>query len=134
MKSPEFRLENGLSAEMEFTVAENDTAKYCGSGKSDILATPVLVKYMEATAQEIVERGIPSDWQSIGTLISVEHSSATPVGMNVEVRALLVNVGDKDLSFEISAFDNSGEIAKGIHKRIIAKTSTLERLLKKKKS
>lgn len=133
MKSPDVTLEEGLSAKMEFAIGEIDTARYCGSGKSDILATPVLVRYMEAAAQKIVDGAIPQDWQSIGTFISVEHNSATPVGMNVQINACLVSIDDKNLSFEISAFDNSGQIATAIHKRIVTKTATLERLLKKKK-
>lgn len=76
MKPFEVTLEKGLSAKMEFTVGEKDTAKYYGSGKSEILATPALVRYMEATAQKIVDTGIPHDWQSIGTFFSVEHNSA----------------------------------------------------------
>lgn len=132
MKSSDVILEKGLSAKMEFTIGEKDTAKYCGSGKSDILATPALVRYMEATAQKIVDRGIPSDWQSIGTSISVKHMSATPSGLNVEVHVTLVGVDDKDLTFDISAFDSSGCIATGVHRRILVKTVTLERLLKKK--
>ncbi len=134
MKSPDVTLKKGLAAKMGFTVGEKDTAKYCGSGKSEILATPALVRYMEAVAQKIVDGGIPSDWQSIGTFISVEHNSATPAGLDIEIHAVLVSVNDKDLSFEISAFDNSGQIASGIHRRIVTKTATLERLLKKKKS
>ncbi|WP_278540759.1 thioesterase family protein [Oxalobacter formigenes] len=132
MKPFEVTLEKGLSAKMEFTVGEKDTAKYYGSGKSEILATPALVRYMEATAQKIVDTGIPHDWQSIGTFFSVEHNSATPAGFDVEIHAILVSIDDKDLTFEISAFDNSGRIATGIHKRIVTKTATLERLLKKK--
>lgn len=132
MRPAEMRLEEGLSSKMEFIVNENDTAKSCGSGKSAILATPVLVKYMEAAAQKIVDMGIPSDWQSIGTSIHIEHSSATPVGAGVEIRVCLVSVDGKNLSFEISAFDSSGQIASGLHKRVVTKTATLERLLKKK--
>lgn len=86
---------------MEFTVGEKDTAKYYGSGKSEILATPALVRYMEATAQKIVDTGIPHDWQSIGTFFSVEHNSATPAGLDVEIHAILVSIDDKDLTFEI---------------------------------
>lgn len=132
MKSSDVALEKGLSAKMEFTVGEKDTAKYYGSGKSEILATPALARYMEVTAQKIVDAGIPPDWQSIGTFFSVEHNSATPTGLDVAIEAILVSIDDKDLTFEISAFDNSGLIATGIHKRIVTKTATLERLLKKK--
>ena len=132
MKSHEITLEKGLSVKKEFTVGEKDTAKYYGSGKSDILATPALVRYMEAAARKIVDSGIPYDWESIGTFISVEHHSATPAGLDVEIHVTLAHVEDKDLSFEISAFDRSGRIATGIHRRIVTKTATLERLLRKK--
>lgn len=133
MKSTDLMLEVGLSAKMEFIVAENDTAVFCGSGKSEILATPALVRYMEVTAQKIIDGRLPADWQSIGTFISVDHHSATPAGLGIEVNATLAGIADKELSFEISAFDNSGQIASGIHKRVVTKTVTLERLLKKKR-
>ena len=126
-------LEEGMSETMVVTVSEKQTARYLGSGKSDILATPALVALMEAVSQRIVERGVPADCESIGTAIELQHDAMTPIGSEVEVCAVLQRIEGKELSFEISASDASGSIAKGHHKRVVARTAILKRLLRKKK-
>lgn len=133
MNPKNFFLVQGATEKTELIVTEEQTARYWGSGKSDILATPALVAVMEAAAQKIVDGGLPESWQSIGTYIGLTHSSVTPVGAKVSIHAVLTYIDGKELTFEISAFDESGIIAEGSHKRIISRTEVLKRLLRKKK-
>ena len=49
-----FLFPEGISKKRNFIVSEEQTARYLGSGRSDVLATPALVAWMEAVAQEIV--------------------------------------------------------------------------------
>ena len=133
MNPEKFLFARGMSEEMELIVGEEQTARYWGSGRSDILATPVLVALMEAAAQKIVENNLPQDWQSIGTCVELRHHSMTPVGMKVRIHAVLTHIDEKELLFEISAFVESEKIAEGIHKRIISRTEVLKRLLRRKK-
>lgn len=132
MSEGNLRLEEGMTESMTLTVSETQTARYLGSGKSEILATPALVALMEAVSQRIVERGVPPDFESIGTGIDLRHDAMTPVGAEVDVRAVLLRIDGKELLFEISASDASGTIAKGHHKRIVTRTAILKRLLRKK--
>ena len=132
MKEENWHLEEGMAESMKLTVSEGQTARYLGSGKSEILGTPALVALMEAVAQRIVEQGVPPEYESIGTGIELRHDAMTPVGAEVEIRAVLQRIEGKELSFEISASDASGTIAKGHHKRIVSRTAILKRLLRKK--
>ena len=132
MRDENWQLEEGMTETMRVTVSETQTARYMGSGKSEILATPALVALMEAVSQRIVERGVPEDCESIGTEIGLEHDAMTPVGAEVEVRSVLKRIDGKELFFEISATDASGTIAKGRHKRVVTRTAILKRLLRKK--
>ena len=132
MRNGNWQLEEGMTESMTVTVSETQTARYMGSGKSEILATPALVALMEAVSQRIVERGVPADCESIGTGIELRHDAMTPVGAEVLVRAFLRRIEGKELSFEISASDASGTIAKGRHKRVVTRTAILKRLMKKK--
>ncbi len=133
MGTENFTLEVGLAASTERIVTQEHTARHWGSGKSDILATPVLIAWMEATAQCIVDCHVPDEWQSIGTAIALRHSGATQTGRLVRIGAVLTDIERKELSFEISAFDGPEKIAEGVHRRILAKTNSLKRLFGRKK-
>ena len=133
MGTENFTLEVGQTADMEGTVAKEHTARHLGSGKSDVLATPALIAWMEATAQKIVERHVPADWQSVGTYIALRHNGATQMGRPVQVRVVLTDIQGKELFFEIIAFDGAEKIAEGVHQRILAKTDSLRRLFGRKK-
>ena len=128
-----FLFPEGISKKRNFIVSEEQTARYLGSGRSDVLATPALVAWMEAVAQEIVDDVLPTDWQSVGNYIELRHSAMVPVGSTVEIQAVLSRVDEKELIFAVSAFDESGIISEGIHKSTFSRTAVLKRLLKRKK-
>lgn len=55
----------------------------------------------------------------MGTLLNIEHISATPVGMEVRSEAEVIAVEGKVITFQVKAFDEAGLIGQGIHKRVI---------------
>ncbi len=87
---------------------------------------------MEGIAQKIIDAHVPDGWESVGTGIELVHDAMTPVGMTVTVRAELVAFNGKEAVFDVSARDEQGMIGKGKHRRILARTRTLERMLKRK--
>ena len=119
----------GAEAELVFTVTPADTAISMGSGRRDVLATPAVVAKMEAAAQKVFDFHAPPDHESVGTLISVEHSSMTPVGETVRIVARVTAVEKRTVTFEIDAFDTSGHIAHGSHERILAPSRTFLALM-----
>ena len=112
-------LEIGLTKDVTLTVQNIHTAKSFGSGSVDVLSTPQLIALMENAAMEAVSQHLEEGFATVGTKISVEHISATPLGMNVTAKASLVNIENRKLSFEISAFDEAEKIAFGTHERFI---------------
>lgn len=60
--------------------------------------------------------------------MDVQHLAATPVGMEVRAESRLTAVDGRRLTFEITAFDEAGEIGKATHERVVVKT---ERFLEK---
>lgn len=127
-----FSFTGNMTEKMVFTVSKEQTASYLGSGKSDVLATPALVALVEATAQKIVDEAVPSDWQSVGNYIALEHNAMTPVGMKVEIEVVLSGMDGRELTFAVCARDEKEVISEGIHKRILSRTDVLNRLLKRK--
>jgi fluoroacetyl-CoA thioesterase len=107
----------GLKGSVELIVGDEQTALRVGSGRVNVLATPVVVTLLEGAALDAVERFLPAGYQSVGTHIDVTHFAATPVGMRVRGSAELVAVDGRTLKFRVSARDEKEPISEGTHER-----------------
>ena len=132
MKRRENALQAGLSGQVSFVVGDAHTARYMGSGGRDVLATPMLVAFFEAAAQKAMASHLAESQQTVGIYMELTHDAATPVGMRVTVQAELVSVDGRTLIFHVSAHDEMEEIASGTHRRALAQTVSLDRMLQKK--
>lgn len=112
----------GMKGEVSSFVEREDTAKEVGSGSLLVYATPCMVALMEGAACEAIEEAMDDSKTSVGTLLNIEHISATPVGLDVRAEATVTAVEGKVITFEVRAFDEAGEIGKGTHKRVIVPT------------
>lgn len=127
-------LEPGIFNEATFSVTPDFTAKAVGSGTLDVLATPIMIAKMEQAAWTAVAPHIPSESGTVGTLMNVKHTSATPLGMEVTCKAELIKVDGKRLVFQVTAFDAQGSIGEGIHERVIIQNDRFLSKAQKKRS
>ena len=109
----------GMKAEVCTLVEREDTAKEVGSGDLLVYATPCLAALMEGAACEAIAGALPDTQTTVGTLLSIEHTAATPVGLEVRAEAEVTAVEGKVITFSLRAFDEAGEIGSGSHKRVI---------------
>ena len=109
----------GMKAEVFSFVEKEDTAKEVGSGSLLVYATPCMVALMEGAACEAIAEALAEGQTTVGTALNIEHISATPVGLEVRAEAVVTEVNGKVISFDVKAFDESGEIGRGTHKRVI---------------
>ena len=109
----------GMKGEAWTDVERADTAKEVGSGSLLVYATPCMVALMEGAACEAIAEGLKEDQTTVGTVLNIEHISATPVGLDVRAEATVTAVDGKVITFEVKAFDEAGEIGRGTHKRVI---------------
>lgn len=115
-------VEVGMTGSAETLVERADTAQEVGSGSLLVYATPCLVALMEGAACNALEGKLAEGETSVGTRMDVQHLAATPVGMEVRAESRLTAVDGRRLTFEITAFDEAGEIGKATHERVIVKT------------
>lgn len=108
----------GMKGEAFTTVEREDTAYEVGSGDLLVYATPCMVALMEGAACEAISP-LPEGKTSVGTQLSVEHKSATPVGLEVRAEAEVTAVDGNTVTFHIAAYDEAGLIGEGTHKRVI---------------
>lgn len=109
----------GMKAEVSTLVEREDTAMEVGSGSLLVYATPCMVALMEGAACEAIQEALGEDKTTVGIELNIQHTSATPVGLEVRAEAEVTAVDGKIITFELRAFDEAGEIGKGTHKRAI---------------
>lgn len=96
------------------------------SGTARVLSTPSLIALMENAALKCLDKFLDDGETSVGTHISAEHISATPIGMDIYAIATIVNSNGRQVEFEISAYDKCGEIGKAAHTRVVVKAQRFE--------
>ena len=109
----------GMKGQAFTDVERADTAKEVGSGDLLVYATPCMAALMEGAACEAIADALKDTETTVGTMLNIEHIAATPVGLEVRAEAAVINVEGKVITFEVTAYDEIGEIGRGIHKRVI---------------
>ena len=112
----------GMKGEVSTLVEREDTAKEVGSGSLLVYATPCMVALMEGAACEALGDTLGEDKTTVGIELNIQHLSATPVGLEVRAEAEVTAVDGKIITFQLTAYDEAGEIGKGTHKRAIVPT------------
>lgn len=112
-------MEIGIKGKQTVVVNETNTAKAMGSGTLDVFATPSMIALMEETAWKSVSDELEEGCGTVGIHLDVSHDAPTPVGKSVTCESELVQIDGRKLTFEVKAYDERGEIGKGIHERFI---------------
>ncbi len=118
----------GVSAVVELTVTDADTAIAMVSGDVPVLATPRIVALTEQAAVAAVHPELDPGCSTVGVRVQLEHISPTPVGGKVTAEANLEKVEGRRLIFHVSARDERGLIAAGKVTRVLV---DVERFLDK---
>ena len=116
----------GLTNEITRRVADSHLASEWGSGLAHVLATPALVAFCEECARLAVDPLLPETQQTVGTRIDMRHLAATPLGLEVTVRAELLESDGRRLTFRIEAWDKVERIAEGEHERFVIDVERFE--------
>lgn len=109
----------GICGKSGLTADESTLAVNVGSGSLEVLATPVMIMLMEKAACSCIAPYLENDETTVGTEVCVKHLSATPAGMKVHAEAVVSAVNEREITFDVKAFDEAGEIGCGTHKRFL---------------
>ncbi len=126
------QLRSGMAGEAELVVGEEHTAPRVGSGKVHVLATPVMINVIEAAALAAVERFLPAGYQSLGTVLSVRHIAATPVGMRIRATAKVTKVDGRTIFFTVSVLDDKELVGDGTHERVVVNVAKFDERVQRK--
>lgn len=113
------QLTAGLTAKVQLTVSDADTAQALGSGDVPVLGTPRVVALAEAATVAATARVLESGQTTVGVRVELDHRSATPVGRSVVAEALLTKVDGRRLTFEVTVRDGDTVAAEGRVERVL---------------
>jgi fluoroacetyl-CoA thioesterase len=117
MELPEF--EPGLSAKVELTVTDADTAQSLGSGDVPVLGTPRVLALAEAATVAATARQIPGGVTTVGTRAEIDHRAPTPLGRRVTAVATLAKVDGRKLLFDVEVRDGDDLVAQVRVERVL---------------
>jgi predicted thioesterase len=109
MELPEFA--PGLSARVELTVTDADTAQSLGSGDVPVLGTPRVLALAEAATVAATARQMPGGLTTVGTRAEIDHKAPTPLGRRVTALATLAKTEGRKLIFDVVVRDGEELVA-----------------------
>lgn len=114
----------GATASASLTVTAADTAVAVGSGDVEVLATPRVVALAEQAACAVLADQLEAEMTSVGVRVELDHVRPTRIGATVIATAVLTGVAGRKLDFAVSVREGDDEVARGVHRRVIASRDT----------
>jgi predicted thioesterase len=126
---PKSNVSPAQNASASWIVSESDLASALSQDHRDtfprVLATARMVALMELAAARALTALLDEGELSVGVLVHVTHTAATPAGARVTAEARYTGQEGKFYCFDVSASDEGGEIGRGKHQRAIVQTKRL---------
>lgn len=97
-----------------------------------VLATAYMIGFVEWTCMRLLEPYLEPQQRSLGTLVNLSHSAATPVGMKVTAEVTLEAVENRRLRFSVVCRDEVEVICEGQHERFVVDIERFMKGLRKK--
>ena len=82
-----------------------------------VLATPIMILFMENAALNAVREYLAPGESALGTVVNIRHLAATPAGQRVTAEAVVTAVDGRRIVFAVTARDETLEIGHGVHVR-----------------
>jgi predicted thioesterase len=121
----------GLTARVELTVTDSDTAQAVGSGDVPVLGTPRVLALAEAATVAATAPRLAPGMTTVGLRVELTHRVASPIGRTVVVEARLDRVDGRRLIFEVTVTEGGDTVAEGrVERALVDRRRFLERALR----
>jgi fluoroacetyl-CoA thioesterase len=117
----DFGIKLGTKNERRIKVSHNQTTSFLWEGEN-VFSTPSMISEMEETCRLLLKEQflkVDSEWDSVGTVVDINHNAATPVGAEIILKAEIIGVDGRRVQFKVSTEDNLEQIGEGKHERFI---------------
>ena len=117
----DFDIKVGTKSERRIKVSHNQTTSFLWEGEN-VFSTPSMISEMEETCRLLLKEQflkVDSEWDSVGTVVDINHTAATPVGAEIILKDEITGVDGRRIRFKVSTEDNLEQIGEGAHERFI---------------
>lgn len=109
----------GSKGKYEFIVERKDLAGTMDSSLPPVLATAMMSLAMEMAAMDALKPYLDAGEMSVGVVVNVTHTAATPEGWKVRAEAEVTAAEGRKIEYVVKAFDEKEEIGHGTHTRAV---------------
>ncbi|MCL8206828.1 MAG: thioesterase [Actinomycetia bacterium] len=124
----------GDTGRVTWTVERAHTADAMGNPGVLVFATPMMLDLVEVACGAALERGLPSDWVSLGTWVTLSHRRPTPLGMRVTAEATITAVDGPRVRFQVVVRDEVEVVGEAEHERYCLPRTQFEAMVEKKRN
>jgi predicted thioesterase len=107
----------GLEAKLERVVDESLVTRHVGG--EGVFGTPFMILLMENASHSAVAPLLPPDQTTVGYEVHVRHLAPTLPGRSVVARAVLKEVNENKLLFDVTCHEGDKLVGTGTHRRAI---------------
>lgn len=119
----------GLKATYEYEVIERYTTT---RGDYKVFSTPSMCLLAEQSSQKLIAPLLKPGQGQVGTLITIRHMAATPMGKMVRAEVEVVEIDRRRINFQVNFFDDVEQVGDVKHERFIIDVDKYRDRLKKK--
>ncbi|HKV56368.1 MAG TPA: thioesterase family protein [Candidatus Binataceae bacterium] len=116
----------GSKGKYEFTVAAKDLAGTMEPSLPPVLATAMMSLAMEMAAIDALKPYLDAGEMSVGVVVSVTHTAATPEGWKVRAEAEVTAAEGRRVEYVVRAFDEKEQIGNGTHTRAVVERAKFD--------
>jgi predicted thioesterase len=128
-------LETNLTLAKDFNVEAKHTADHIGSGSIQVLATPMMIAFMEITSLSLLDKYLPDGYSSVGSEVNVRHLAPSPLGSTIRVQAGITQIEGERILLDVKAWEGQTLVGIGSHTRhLIEVKRFMKRVKRSKKS
>ena len=123
----------GATASQSVACAPEHFASRIVTGTPDVFSTAALGALVEKTAAEWMAPNLGPDQMTVGAQIVINHTAASPEGLQVTADVKLVGIDGRRFDFEWSATDGIDQVGHGTHQRFVVDRPRFEQRLAQKR-
>jgi fluoroacetyl-CoA thioesterase len=121
-----------LKLTMNFLVMPEHTTSHLDARLPEVLATCVMVQWMETVAVLAVQPYLTEGYITVGLKIDLEHFTFTPMGHNIHIYANISNIQGNFINYDLVAVSNTEIVGKAHHRRAVVSQKLIQRQISKK--
>jgi fluoroacetyl-CoA thioesterase len=117
----------GAKGTYEFTVKREHLANTMEPSLPPVLATAMMSLAMELAATDALKPYLDAGEMSVGVVVNVTHTSATPEGWKVRAEAEVTKVEGRRIEYDLRAYDEKEQVGNGTHSRSVLDRAKFDR-------